>query len=1531
MATILLGALGASLGASVGGALGASAVGAMIGKAVGSMAGNYLDQVAIAMITPDEQVKGPHVDTVGLSIPREGEMLPRGAGWQKLPGRIMWPEVVQFDEEKETTHNGGKGAPQNGAEYTEYYAEVSIALAIHDGNMDLFGRVWADGSVIDLSDYCDSVTWYHGTNDQDPDPLMEAAEGAGMVPDYRGVSYVVLNNFDLRQFGNRVPQLHFECYRSPNFVGYEEKGICLVPGSGEFALDTKIIRKGATNSVDDGSVEAAAGDPGAVYSGAGSENSNALSGVPDLLVSLDLLKAQRPNVTHITIPVVWFGSDLRADQCLIQPRVDSQSKDTNMAASSGSVIESLEGANLVNGKPDWEAGGISRGSAPLVSDLAGVPVFGGSPSDASILRAIQEIKARGYSVTLLPIIQMDIPAGNALVDPYGAIEQESWPRRNLITCTPAIGQPGTVDQTVDAATQISAFVGSVTGADFARGGDYGFTYNGPQEWSFSRFILHMSALAGSAGLGEGDAFLVGYDLAGLTVVRDDLGAFPFVDALQAILSEVRTVQDLFGDWTSVSAIPYAAYTLYQYMPQKYRGWPSVPNGDAPIMEWMAQDDGQWINNLTYSGIDWSATADNENGDLFYSNVGSSIAGVNFFGFLVDLHALFGPNHGGFTARFQCKLGRFGSSASIGNGIRLQRGGQNDVEDWNAVGYMGDRASTPQKHATTFGTGGPYPWEVVVTDELVVPPGTRWMWPEVYFWNQRHLCTDPEIFITGSGPGMSATRINLSYLADWKEYHSYKPGGGDLIYNMDPLWSDPDVDFVGIRNYAPISDLRDEDSASPYDTTALKAGVESGEFYDWEYITAADRQAKMQTAIVDPDGLGKDWVARQKDFRSWWQNPHHNRVAGVEDESATSWAPSAKKIAFVQYGAPAVSRASNQPEALLENPLLNQIPPHFSDGARDDDSQAAHNSALVDYWADTQADMVDLDNSSLWGWDARPWPVFPHADIWPDAVAWPTGHWVSGRGQVKLRDFIQEQLEYYELPYEMGDVLGSIDGVTVDNFAGFNAIMVPIFRMFNLDSVDVAGKVRVNSRLATSPEFDVDPAAVVPLSGKDRWRAPRANAGSVPRLAMLTHLDIAYDYSSNTVTSFRDVTGRADHRTTLPLVIDPQLAEALLAASHVDAEVALDTLEVTLPPSAYGVAAPGKVFRMDVGQGLQEWIILQRDISTMLALKARRLDRSAIAPRRMARAGFNLGAVSPTVQSLSALMDLPMLRTDDPAHDLRVSYTMSPAQDGAVLQSTAADAYFNQVGSLTNLASMGVLFSPLAAGAVGTWDRGNAIHVFMVRGELMSKTETEVFNGENLLAVRSDATAGDWELIRFQNAELVAPGEYRLTKLLRGQRGSQVAANIPAGAQVVVLDDAVQFLGLDLTDVGLPKYWAIGPVTRDRTDPSWRTYSYTPRAIGLRPFAPVHLAAEYAAGDLVVSWVRQDRSPLASELNRASWPMSETSLDFQVTVEGVALPYTANLETITIPAADLPALPFDVSVAQVSAETGPGYVATITME
>ena len=69
----------------------------------------------------------------------------------------------------------------------------------------------------------------------------------------------------------------------------------------------------------------------------------------------------------------------------------------------------------------------------------------------------------------------------------------------------------------------------------------------------------------------------------------------------------------------------------------------------------------------------------------------------------------------------------------------------------------------------------------------------------------------------------------------------------------------------------------------------------------------------------------------------------------------------------------------------------------------------------------------------------------------------------------------------------------------------------------------------------------------------------------------------------------------------------------------------------------------------------------------------------------------------------------------------------------------------------------------------------------------SLPDIDVFGGGNAAAVKT--AGGDWEILQFAEAELIGTRRYRLTRLLRGQCGSEkaMATGAASGADFVLLD------------------------------------------------------------------------------------------------------------------------------------------------
>ncbi|WP_294923977.1 DUF2793 domain-containing protein [uncultured Paracoccus sp.] len=232
MATILLSAVGASLGAGFGGTvLGLS--GAVIGRAVGASVGRAIDQRVLGQ--GSRAVETGRIDRLRVQTAGEGAAIPRIWGQMRVPGHAIWTGPVT---ELRRQHGGGKGA---GPRVTEIGYRLSFALALCEGPIRGIGRIWADGEEISPDDL--EMRVYTGDEAQLPDPVIAAHEGEG-APAYRGIAYVVFEELSLDRWGNRVPQLSFEVLRlaqGGNGLAQQVQAVALIPATGEYALATRAV------------------------------------------------------------------------------------------------------------------------------------------------------------------------------------------------------------------------------------------------------------------------------------------------------------------------------------------------------------------------------------------------------------------------------------------------------------------------------------------------------------------------------------------------------------------------------------------------------------------------------------------------------------------------------------------------------------------------------------------------------------------------------------------------------------------------------------------------------------------------------------------------------------------------------------------------------------------------------------------------------------------------------------------------------------------------------------------------------------------------------------------------------------------------------------------------------------------------------------------------------------------------------------------------------------------------------------------
>ncbi|HEX6374601.1 MAG TPA: phage tail protein [Allosphingosinicella sp.] len=190
MATLVLAAAGSVVGGPVGGA-----IGAIVGQ-----------QIDARLFAPKPR-QGPRLGDLAVQTSSYGSQIPKLFGTMRVAGTVIWATDVK---EERSRSGGGKGQPKT----VNYSYSANFAVALSARPVLGVGRIWADGKLLRgaAGDF-KTATGYRlhlGGDNQAVDPLIASVEGAGETPAYRGLAYAVFEDFQLADYGNRIPSLTFE-------------------------------------------------------------------------------------------------------------------------------------------------------------------------------------------------------------------------------------------------------------------------------------------------------------------------------------------------------------------------------------------------------------------------------------------------------------------------------------------------------------------------------------------------------------------------------------------------------------------------------------------------------------------------------------------------------------------------------------------------------------------------------------------------------------------------------------------------------------------------------------------------------------------------------------------------------------------------------------------------------------------------------------------------------------------------------------------------------------------------------------------------------------------------------------------------------------------------------------------------------------------------------------------------------------------------------------------------------------------------
>ena len=740
-------------------------------------------------------------------------------------------------------------------------------------------------------------------------------------------------------------------------------------------------------------------------------------------------------------------------------------------------------------------------------------------------------------------------------------------------------------------------------------------------------------------------------------------------------------------------------------------------------------------------------------------------------------------------------------------------------------------------------------------------------------------------LAGDVRGVLRPGTKITYAADWSEYFGYHPpgGSGEVRFHLDALWAHPAIDAVGIDNYMPLADWQDRDmlAGNPdgfrhaEDVAGMRSMIARGEGFDWYYASEADRRARNRTPITD-GAAGKSWVYRYKDLASWWTNPHFDRgPGGTEVSSPTAWVPRSKPIWFTELGCPAIDKGANQPNVFVDAKSVESALPYHSGGGRSDSMQRRFLDAHHAWWQGNgpEPGMVDPDHIFLWTWDARPYPTFPeNLSLWADGVNWQRGHWLNGRlGAATLADVIAAILtDHGFADFDVSGVTGDLTGFVRAEQASARALLEPLMEAFQIDALEANGRLTFRSRLKSAlPATEL--AVLAERPDEALFEESRGHISDLSGEAILDHFDEAQAHIRVTTRS-RRMAANTDRvlRMALPAVLHAGAAAASVETALRDQHAGQRRVSFRLPPTALGFA-PGDVVRLADGPA-GRFLITSITDGLVREVEARGIAAGNSAAPVSQGGGRPVNGPGPADAFAPQIifLDLPILGSG-PAQDFaRIAAYARPWRSMAVSSSDGSEGYRSRL-RLDRPAGIGWLTAPLAAGVVGRFDALQAVMLELPSGGFASADSLSVLNGANRIAAR--AANGGWEVIGFRTASEIAPKRWRLTGLLRGLHGTEdaMASGHAANGQVVVLDDAVQPIGLDAEEAGRPFNWIIDAfgVSDGQAGP----FAFAGGERALTPLSPVHLRARRGADGIArFSWIRRGR------IDSDNWLAAEIPLD-----------------------------------------------------
>lgn len=406
-----------------------------------------------------------------------------------------------------------------------------------------------------------------------------------------------------------------------------------------------------------------------------------------------------------------------------------------------------------------------------------------------------------------------------------------------------------------------------------------------------------------------------------------------------------------------------------------------------------------------------------------------------------------------------------------------------------------------------------------------------------------------------------------------------------------------------------------------------------------------------------------------------------------------------------------------------------------------------------------------------------------------------------------------------------------------------------------------------------------------LPGLARTRSPSA---SLPSHAELSFADVSRDYQNGLQSV--DLHGAGTIlRMDIPAALGADAARRLVVnrlfatrreGAHAELRLPWRCLSVWL---ASAVEFDGVIWRVRN--------VRFESMCLVVGLVASATGGPATLPADAGRATSERDA--PAGETILHIADLPPMGDASPMAPLIVAAAAGRGagwRSATLLFRTDDQLDWQEIGGTAAPAVMGMCIGALPASSPYLLDLANRLTVDLARSDmtLLNVDDTALFAGANMALIGG-------EVIQFGRAERLGPNQWRVSRLLRGRRGTEADIAAHMGGERFLLIDPDALLPLPIP-LGNRK---VEVLARGVGDPMDVHVTRDISGNALRPMAPVHFRWEKdVGGGLRISWVRRSREGWRW-LDLVDAPLGEDRERYRFAVTNAAAPVEFETSTAAI--------------------------------